>query len=140
MLLSVYCNLWKDYIFGTSRPKLGPRNLYFYNFLQICKTELRLNNFDLKLNKNFLKKYENKGSFLMLVGGYLVLGEQTYTQTDRQTLQSISKTQKNDWSNFSEKRLRKNGGNDATSANFGGTTSLWYILAKGNSIRQPNKN
>lgn len=96
MLLSVYCNLWKDYIFGTSRPKLGPRNLYFYNFLQICKTELRLNNFDLKLNKNFLKKYENKGSFLMLVGGYLVLGEQTYTQTDRQTLQSISKTQKND--------------------------------------------
>ena len=46
----------------------------------------------------------------MLVGGYLVLGEQTYTQTDRQTLQYIPKTKKNDWSNFSEKGWEKMAG------------------------------
>ena len=38
----------------------------------------------------------------MLVGGYLVLGEQTHAQTDRRTSQPKSKTKKIDWSNFSE--------------------------------------
>ena len=140
MLLSMYCNLWKDYIFGTSRPKLGPRNLYFYNFLQIFKTELRWNNFDLKFKKNFWKKIWKKRKFVN-AGRRLPSARRTDIHSDGQTNVAISTKNQKKWLiKFFRKRLRKNGGNDATSANLGGTTSLWYILAKGYSIRQPNKN